>query len=240
MHANARESQEKDPRERAGDFRASRLSGFVVRRLSRGTGRDWRGRRSLGSNLPDSLLDCSPSSHANASDMLRPRATRFVNIDRATPMLLPCDLRDWQPPDHLVHFILEAVEQLPLGVFSCNARGTGSEPYPPAMMLALLIYSYATGRTGSRTMEAATHSDVAVRYLCANTHPDHATIGEFRTQNEAAAAAVEPVFGIIKEVMGFRRFLLRGREKVSLEWTLVCVSYNLKRMFTLKNLVPAG
>jgi hypothetical protein len=51
---------------------------------------------------------------------------------------------------------------------------------------------------------------------------------------------VEPVFGIIKEVMGFRRFLLRGRAKVQLEWTLVCVSYNLKRMFTLKNLVAAG
>jgi len=51
---------------------------------------------------------------------------------------------------------------------------------------------------------------------------------------------VEPVFGIIKEVMGFRRFLLRGRTKVGLEWTLVCVSYNLKRMFTLKNLVAAG
>ena len=51
---------------------------------------------------------------------------------------------------------------------------------------------------------------------------------------------VEPVFGIIKEVMGFRRFLLRGRAKVGLEWTLVCVSYNLKRMFTLKNLAAAG
>jgi hypothetical protein len=51
---------------------------------------------------------------------------------------------------------------------------------------------------------------------------------------------VEPVFGIIKEVMGFRRFLLRGRAKVSLEWTLVCVSYNLKRLFTLKNLAGAG
>jgi hypothetical protein len=51
---------------------------------------------------------------------------------------------------------------------------------------------------------------------------------------------VEPVFGIIKEVMGFRRFLLRGRAKVSLEWTLVCVSYNLKRLFTLKNLAAAG
>jgi len=41
---------------------------------------------------------------------------------------------------------------------------------------------------------------------------------------------------IIKEVMGFRRFLLRGRAKVELEWTLVCVSYNFKRRFTLKNL----
>jgi len=51
---------------------------------------------------------------------------------------------------------------------------------------------------------------------------------------------VEPVFGIIKEVMGFRRFLLRGRAKVELEWTLVCVSYNLKRMFALKNLAAAG
>lgn len=51
---------------------------------------------------------------------------------------------------------------------------------------------------------------------------------------------VEPVFGIIKEVMGFRRFLLRGRAKVALEWTLVCVSDNLKRMFTLKNVAAAG
>lgn len=51
---------------------------------------------------------------------------------------------------------------------------------------------------------------------------------------------VEPVFGIIKAVMGFRRFLMRGRAKVELEWTLVCVSYNLKRLFTLKNLAAAG
>ena len=51
---------------------------------------------------------------------------------------------------------------------------------------------------------------------------------------------VEPVFGIIKEVMGFRRFLLRGRAKVSLEWTLVCVSYNFKRLFALKNLAMTG
>lgn len=45
---------------------------------------------------------------------------------------------------------------------------------------------------------------------------------------------VEPVIGIIKEAMGFRRFRLRGLAKVSLEWTLVCVSYNFKRLFNLR------
>jgi len=44
---------------------------------------------------------------------------------------------------------------------------------------------------------------------------------------------VEPVFGIIKAVMGFRRFLLRGKVKVSLEWTLVTLAYNFKRLFRL-------
>ncbi len=44
---------------------------------------------------------------------------------------------------------------------------------------------------------------------------------------------VEPVFGIIKEALGFRRFLMRGLEKVDLEWTLVTTSYNLKRLFNL-------
>ena len=45
---------------------------------------------------------------------------------------------------------------------------------------------------------------------------------------------VEPVFGIIKSVMGFRQFSLRGLNKVSGEWTLVCLAWNLKRMAVLR------
>ena len=45
---------------------------------------------------------------------------------------------------------------------------------------------------------------------------------------------VEPVFGIIKEAMGLRQFLLRGLEKVSLEWELACTAYNLKRLWALR------
>lgn len=47
-------------------------------------------------------------------------------------------------------------------------------------------------------------------------------------------STVEPTFGIIKAPMGFRQFLLRGMEKVSTEWTLVCTAYNLKRLWALK------
>ena len=45
---------------------------------------------------------------------------------------------------------------------------------------------------------------------------------------------VEPVFGIIKSVMGFRQFLLRGLDNVSNEWTRVCLAWNLKRMAVLR------
>ncbi len=45
---------------------------------------------------------------------------------------------------------------------------------------------------------------------------------------------VEPVFGIIKSVMGFRQFLTRGLDPVQNEWTLVCLAWNLKRMAALR------
>ncbi len=45
---------------------------------------------------------------------------------------------------------------------------------------------------------------------------------------------VEPVFGIIKSVMGFRQFLTHGLANVQNEWTLVCLAWNLKRMAVLR------
>ena len=50
----------------------------------------------------------------------------------------------------------------------------------------------------------------------------------------------EPVFGVIKEVMGFRRFLLRGLEAVKGEWQLVCLAFNLKRLCVLNQGVIAS
>lgn len=46
-------------------------------------------------------------------------------------------------------------------------------------------------------------------------------------------STVEPTFGVIKHVLGFRQFMLRGLENVQGEWNLVCMAMNLKRMHTL-------
>jgi transposase len=54
-----------------------------------------------------------------------------------------------------------------------------------------------------------------------------------RAQYKRRKAIVEPVFGWVKQVLGFRRFSLRGIEKVSGEWDLVCLAVNLKRMNSL-------
>lgn len=112
-------------------------------------------------------------------------AAKFKSIDRDTAYLLPPDMRDWVPENHLVHFIIDAVDQLDLRSARVNERGSGEAQYPPGMMLALLIYSYATGTFSSRQIERSTYDHVAVRFLCADTHPDHDTLCEFRRSNEA-------------------------------------------------------
>lgn len=114
---------------------------------------------------------------------------RLVNIDHDTPMLLPPDLRQWVPEDHLVHFIMDAVNELDLRGARVNERGSGDEQYPPRMMLGLLIYSYATGIFSSRQIERATYENVAVRLLCADTHPDHDTICTFRKVHRGLLAS---------------------------------------------------
>ena len=61
------------------------------------------------------------------------------------------------------------------------------------------------------------------------TTPDGKKLYALRKQT------VEPVFGIIKSVLGFRQFSMRGLDKVRGEWTLVTMAWNLKRMFVISH-----
>ena len=59
--------------------------------------------------------------------------------------------------------------------------------------------------------------------------------GQGRALYKLRKETVEPVFGIVKQVMGFRQFHLRGHPKADLEWALVCLAYNARRLFKLSD-----
>ena len=69
----------------------------------------------------------------------------FLTSDRDAPMLLSPSLQDWLPPKHLARFVVEAVEQMDLRAIEESYAGRGERAYRPKMLVALLIYGYATG-----------------------------------------------------------------------------------------------
>ena len=81
----------------------------------------------------------------------------FLPCDRDQELLMPPSLRAWLPDDHLAWFILAAAEELDLEPFYAGYRadGHGRAAHDPQMMVALLLYGYATGRRSSRTIERA-------------------------------------------------------------------------------------
>ena len=105
-----------------------------------------------------------------------------------------------------------------------------------ACAAANIVPMIATGRE-------AHHPSLAERFAAAPEAPKDATPVEamahrLRTPEGKLLYALrkqvpEPVFGIIKSVLGFRQFLLRGLESVRGEWSLVTMAWNLKRMFAL-------
>src|ERR1700712_1312778 len=113
----------------------------------------------------------------------------FISFNREQSFLLPPDLKEGLPADDVAHFIVAAVERLPLASFQVPNRSGGKPQYYPRLMLALLIYGYANGLFSSRRIERATYRDLGVRFVAANLHPDHDTIAVFRRSNKAAFEA---------------------------------------------------
>lgn len=102
--------------------------------------------------------------------------------------LMPPSLSEWLPEEHLVYFVLDAVDEIDLTAFyaAYRADGWGGAARDPKTMVALLLYSYCTGVVSSRRIEQACQVDVAFRVVCGNVVPDHTTIARFRARHEKA------------------------------------------------------
>ena len=117
----------------------------------------------------------------------------YIPVRRGQVMLLPVDMNDWLDEAHLARFVGDMVDRLDTKALHEAHRndGPGRPAYDPEMMLAMLIYAYATGIRSSRRMEAACRTDAAFRYLTGGAVPDHATIARFIADQQEA---MEPLF----------------------------------------------
>jgi transposase len=97
-------------------------------------------------------------------------------------LLLPPDLRDWVPAEHLVWFVSDLVDTLDLTAIEAyyEAETRGQPPYHPRLMVKLLVYGYCQGVRSSRKIAERLDEDIAFRALAAGNRPDFRTISDFR------------------------------------------------------------
>jgi len=114
----------------------------------------------------------------------------FLEGRREQGFLLPPDVREWLAADHLAWFVIDAVAEMDLSAFyaAYRADGHGRAAYEPSLMVALVLYAFASGQRSSRVIERHCRQDVAYRVITGNLVPDHATIARFIGRHERALA----------------------------------------------------
>jgi len=112
---------------------------------------------------------------------------KFKDYNQSQIMLLPPDIRDIIPFDHICYVINDVVDNLDISlVEKTYLNGTtigGASAFSPRMLIKILFYSYSLGIRSSRLIEKRCREDLVFRYLCAGICPDHSTINLFRKKH---------------------------------------------------------
>ena len=126
------------------------------------------------------------------------------------------------PEKHLVRVINEMIEKMQLEAIESGYKGGGTSSYHPRMLLKLIVYAYAEKNYSGRQIAKL----VRLRENAFNKLTRE--IGEKLRRRRLAE--VEAVFGLLKENGLFRRFHLRGLEKVEVEWGILSMAHNIKKL----------
>lgn len=105
---------------------------------------------------------------------------KFRQYDQHQQMLLPPNITEMIPVNHLVRVIDTVVEQLDMQDLYNSYSEEGQPGYHPKMLLKILLYGYSTGIRSSRKLSQKLESDVFYMYLSAMQRPDFRTISDFR------------------------------------------------------------
>src|SRR6266849_1610104 len=97
-------------------------------------------------------------------------AQNFIEDGRGQGFLLPPDVREWLPADHLAWFMIDVVARVDLAGFygAYRADGHGRAAYEPSMVVTVVLYAFATKQRSSRAIERHCRQDVAYRVITGN------------------------------------------------------------------------
>ena len=135
-------------------------------------------------------------------------ALNYRPVDRDQSFLIPPDMRDWLPMNHLAWFLIDVVKQLDTSALHDKTKlgGTGRGGYDPDLLLAVWIYASARGISSSRQIERACIEDVAFRVLCGQDVPDHTVLARFRQRNRGAMAGLFAQVLVLCVAQGLGKF----------------------------------
>ncbi len=109
----------------------------------------------------------------------------YIKSDPNQTMLLPTNLRDIIPKDHICFLIEEVVYQLDFSDFDIKVEGHGNPTYHPRIILKIILNGICDRITSTRELEKLTVENIVFRYLSENLTPDFHTIAMFGKGNRA-------------------------------------------------------
>ena len=115
------------------------------------------------------------------------------------PSLMPADLEELIPKDHLVRTINQVIEAIDLSILYAQYQGGGTSSYHPKMMLKVLVYGYVERLYSARQIAKALRENVNFMWLSGQSHPDFRTINHFR--GVVMKEIIGEVFGMVLELL---------------------------------------
>ena len=151
-------------------------------------------------------------------------------VDDANQVIVAAAVVAEQNDNHQLEPLLDQVEELVGRPEELSADSGYCSESNLQLLKDRQVRAYiATGRQKHGTASATSNEDASSKPLtCAMR--TRLRRGGFASRYRLRKQTVEPVFGQIKEARGFRRFLMRGLEKVTGEWSLLCAVHNLLKI----------
>ena len=160
----------------------------------------------------------------------RHQEVTFKQYTMAQPMLLPPNLEELIPAEHVVRVVNRVIDEIDIEPLIQKYQGGGTSAYHPRMMLKVLVYAYTQRIYASRGIAKALRENVNFMWLSGMNRPDFRTINGFR--GERMKGVIEEVFGSVVELLAAEGYI--DLENYFVDGTKVEANANKQRVVWAK------